>query len=170
MASRLCPPADLRIRISHNRQRPRLCISVSRGILHAPRRTSMYDDAANGRKRARLLGGRSLGSDINNPRRGAFQCAASSAASIPRPSALSRSPKGRKRRTKPSTQTGTPRWTHHHVTSSKQRTGVETARNFIPAPSTIVSPGSLLSLGLVGGSCNGAKCQLTPGAVSASNR
>jgi hypothetical protein len=38
----------------------------------------------------------------------------------------------------PSTQPGTPRWTHHHVTPSKQRTGVEPARNFIPTPSTLV--------------------------------
>ncbi len=41
----------------------------------------------------------------------------------------------------PSTQTGTPRWTHHPVTYSKQTTGVEPARNFIPAPSTLDSFG-----------------------------
>jgi hypothetical protein len=37
----------------------------------------------------------------------------------------------------PSTQPGTPRWTHHHVSRSKQSIGVEAARNFIPAPSIL---------------------------------
>ncbi len=99
----------------------------------------MDDAAVVGRKRTRLLGGRSFSSDINNPRASAFQCASSSAASTPRPC-----PKGRNGRTKPSTQTGTPRWTHHPVTHSKQTTGVEPARNSIPTPSTLVWHGSLL--------------------------
>jgi hypothetical protein len=34
-------------------------------------------------------------------------------------------------------QPGTACWTHPHLTHSKQRTGVEPARNFIPTPSTI---------------------------------
>jgi hypothetical protein len=42
----------------------------------------------------------------------------------------------------PSTQPGTPRWTHHPVTRSKQSVGVEAARNFIPTPST--APGANL--------------------------
>ena len=37
----------------------------------------------------------------------------------------------------PSTQPGTPQWTHHLVTRSKQRIGVEATRNFIPTPSTL---------------------------------
>jgi hypothetical protein len=37
----------------------------------------------------------------------------------------------------PSTQPGTPRWTHHPVTRSKQSVGVEAARNSIPTRRTI---------------------------------
>ncbi len=44
----------------------------------------------------------------------------------------------------PSTQPGTPRWTHPLVSRWKQSSRVEPARNFIPAPSTIVSCGTLL--------------------------
>ena len=107
----------------------------------------MHDDAVAGRKRARLLGRRERNlsracrgsSDINNPRASASQCAASPAASTPRLSrspTLSHSPKGRNRRTKPSTQPGTPRWTHPLVSHWKHSPRVEAARNSIPTPST----------------------------------
>ena len=128
------PSANLRIRISHNRQLPSLCISVSRGVLHTPRSASMCDDVVSERKRARLLGGRSLSSDINEPRVSAFRCAASSAASISRVFILSHSPEDRNGRTTPSIQTGALRWTHPHVTPSEKRTGVETSPELYSDP------------------------------------
>ena len=45
-------PADLRIRIPHNRRRPASSFSISRGILHAPRRTGMYEGVVRRSKRS----------------------------------------------------------------------------------------------------------------------
>jgi hypothetical protein len=49
----------------------------------------------------------------------------------------------------PSTQPGTPRWTHHPVTHSKQSVGVEAARNFIPTLRPSPIPNGNLSRGEV---------------------
>ena len=84
--------------------------------------------------------GRGFSHDANSPRASAFRCAAPPAASfLASPAAhdrrLTSLPVRRIGRLgrDPSTQPGTPRWTHPHVTPSKQKTGVESARNSIPA-------------------------------------
>src|SRR5271170_6538540 len=81
--------------------------------------------------------GRGFSHDANSARASAFRCAASPAASFASSAEQNHPGSGAVCRInldrRPSTQPGTPRWTHPHVTPSKQKTGVEPARNFITA-------------------------------------